>query len=71
MYKYIRNLRHNKILRHNIKKLGYKDDDFFKIIDKLSYEIYDQNLAKPTEMEHNEYLIVPKNFNLKKFINDC
>ena len=55
---------------YHIKKLGYKDDDFFKIIDKLSYKIYDQNLAKPTEMENSEYLIVPKSFNLKKFIND-
>ncbi len=55
---------------HHIKKLGYKDDDFFKIIDKLSYKIYDQNLAKPAEMKNSEYLIVPKNFNLKKFIND-
>lgn len=43
---------------------------FFKIIDKLNYKIYDQNLAKPTEMKNSEYLIVPKNFNLKQFIND-
>ena len=55
---------------YHIKKLGYKDDDFFKIIDKMNYKIYDQNLAKPTEMKSSEYLIVPKSFNLKKFIND-
>ena len=55
---------------NHIKKLGYKNDDFFKIVDKLKYKIYDQNFERPREMKNSEYLIVPKSLNIKKFIND-
>ena len=61
---------HAKFAFSNFKEWGNNHNNFFKIIDKLRYKIYDQNFVKPTEMENSEYLIVPKSFNLKKFIND-
>ncbi len=50
----------------HIKKLGYKKDLIFKILDKINYKIYDKNFNHPLKLENCEYLLFPKNANIDK-----